>query len=227
MVAVSGYNFSLLAFFILSLFEFLYVPRRIASVVSILLLIVFFILVGPSASAARAVVMSGLILAAKIFGRQRNITHIFTVVAASLLLINPLSLRYDAGFVLSFVATGTLIYAVPWLLENLGKWMRLKGMKLKFLWWSAKDIVKAFFEIIAASSLIMITTAPVLWFFFGRVSLASIVSNALVGPIIPLVMIGGYLFTIVSFIYLPLSGIFVWSLNLLLKYIIAVASFLS
>ncbi len=227
LVAISGYNFSLLAFFIVSIFEFLYVPRRIVSVVTIALLIIFFILVGPSASAARAVLMSGMILVAKIFGRQRNISHIFTVVAAGLLLVNPLSLRYDAGFVLSFVATGTLIYAVPLVLENLIKWMSLKKIKLHILWWPLKDIIKTFFEIIAASSLIMITTAPVLWWFFGRVSLASVVSNTLVGPIVPLVMVEGYLFAIISFISLPVSGIFVWSLDLLLKYIIGVAQFLS
>lgn len=227
LVAISGYNFSLLAFFIVSLFEFLYVPRRMASGITIGLLIIFFILVGPSASAARAVVMSGLIIAAKIFGRQRNITQIFAVVGAALLAVNPLSLRYDAGFVLSFVATGTLIYAVPWLLETLEKWMRLQTVRGSVLWWPTKKIIKEFFEIIIASSLIMITTAPVIWWFFGRVSLASVVSNAFVGPIVPLVMVGGYLFAIISFISLPVSGIFVWSLDLLLKYIIGVAGFLS
>lgn len=227
LVAISGYNFSLLTDFIIILLGFFYVSRRATSLITIVLLITFFMLVGPSASAARAVIMAGLVLIAKMVGRQRGITRIFALAAAGLLAVNPLSLRYDAGFVLSFVATGTLIYAVPRWLEWLERWMKLEKMRGVILWWTKKEIIKNFFEIIIASSLIMITTAPVIWWFFGRVSLASVVSNALVGPIVPVVMAEGYFFAIISFISLPGAGIFVWSLDLLLKYIIGVAGFLS
>lgn len=227
LVAISGYNFSLLAFFIASLFELFYLPRRLVTIFSITLLGGFFILVGPSASAARAVVMATFVLLAKVFGRRRSTTEALVLTAAILLLINPLSLRYDAGFDLSFAATITLLYLAPWLMEKLHAWLRLADLKGKWLLWKKEKIVNAFFSNVLASTSIMITTAPILWYFFGRISLVSVLSNVLVAPVVPVIMISGYLLVILSLIYYPLGSLLAWFLEPLLRYVIAIANFLS
>lgn len=227
LVAISGYNFSLLAFFIASLLELFYLPRRLVTLGTLLILLTFLFFVGPSASALRALLMAALTLLGKVFGRARRITHTFVLTAAVLLFINPMSLRFDAGFDLSFAATGTLIYLVPWLSKKLSMWLRLESIKEKFLFWKQQDIIQTFFENILASTAIMIITAPILWYFFKRVSLVSVLANVLVGPMVPVIMIGGYLLVIFGLIYYPLGAMLGWALEPALRYIILIANFLS
>ncbi len=227
LVAISGYNFSLLALFIIAFLELWYLPRLANTILTAVILVGFFILVGPSASAARALLMASLILVAKLLGRQHNTNHIFAVVAATLLAINPLSLRFDAGFDLSFAATATLLFFIPPALAWLNNFLHLETLTGRLLFWPTQDLASGFFEIIISSSMIMVTTAPVLWFFFGRVSLASVLANTLVAPMVPLVMIGGYILVVVSFLSMPTAAVLAWPLEPLVHYIISVAQFFS
>ena len=225
LVAISGYNFSLLAFFMVAFLELWYLPRRAIMIVALILLFGFFILVGPGASTLRALIMATLTLVAKVFGRRRNIFHLYILALAAMLMINPLSLRFDAGFNLSFAATAVLIFAVPAVSMRLYAWLNLEKIQGRLLFFKYKDLIETVSEIILASIMIMIAASPILWYFFGTYNFTSVLANVAVAPIVPFVMMGGYLFSITALFISSFAAAIAWVVTPFLRYIAAVARF--
>lgn len=87
-VALSGMNITILGSLIdLSLLRF--VSRRIASVLTVLIIIGFVWFVGPSASVIRAAIMGCLALISVIFGRQTWSLLSFILTVGIMLLVKP------------------------------------------------------------------------------------------------------------------------------------------
>ena len=88
-VAVSGYNVTIIAEYLMLFFLFLGLWRRQAFWVSILGIFLFVLMVGFPSSAVRAGVMGMLLLWAMKNGRLANSQNAIVFSAAVMLLINP------------------------------------------------------------------------------------------------------------------------------------------
>ncbi len=210
-VAVSGYNVTIIAEYLLLLGIFLGLWRKQALWFALVGIFLFVVMVGLPASAVRAGIMGALLIWAMKNGRLANSTNAIVLAGAVMLLINPLLLRYDIGFQLSFLATLGIVYLSPFLENSLMKKNRAFG-----LW-----------EIILLSVSAQIFVIPIIMFNFQSLSLISLLANVLVLPVIPLTMLSGFLMLVFQFIFPPLGTILAWLTFLPLKYETTIISFLA
>lgn len=210
-VAVSGYNITIIAEYLMLSLLFLGFWRRQAFWFSILGIFLFILMIGFPSSAVRAGVMGMLLLWAMKNGRLANSQNAIVASAAIMLLINPLLLRWDIGFQLSFLATLGIIYLYPFLERRLVK----------------KNKVFGILEILGLTISAQIFVLPIILMNFGSLSLISPLANVLVLPIIPLTMLLGFIAGISKIIFPPLAMFFSWLVYLPLRYEIESISFLA
>ncbi len=165
-VAVSGYNVSIVAVLLMSLLIFFGLYRQQAFWIALLGIGLFTLLVGAPASAVRAAIMTGAALLAVRTERLGNPANAILLSGAVMLLFNPLLLRYDIGFQLSFAATIGIVSLVPFALLSL----RLG------------DIVST---TLAAEVFVL----PILLFHFHTLPVFALLVNAMVLPFVPIAML--------------------------------------
>ncbi|MFH1451012.1 MAG: ComEC/Rec2 family competence protein [bacterium] len=175
-LAISGYNIVIVsaAVFWVLLFFF---RRNVAFWFALLAIFLFTILTGASASVVRSALMGGLILMATSSGRLYDSKNALALVAFLMVLANPMILRFDIGFQLSFLATLGILYVSPILGKFFAKSPNTFGFKETFL--------------MTVSAQIMVL--PLILFYFHNLSLVSIPANLLVLPLVPLGMLTGFL----------------------------------
>lgn len=171
-VAVSGYNISVIAasFLLLGVACFLSRPR--AAVFSLVATAAFVMVSGAPASAVRAFGMSSVLVSAGWFGRRYASIRAIVMVAAAMLLWNPLLLRHDIGFLLSFAATAGIALTSPWI----GRVVRRVPHGGFF--------VEAALLTFCANLFVM----PIIFANFGSFSPLSFLANALLLPLVPYAM---------------------------------------
>jgi len=213
-VAVSGYNISIVAsIFINSLLRF-GINRLKAFWVAVVGIILFVLFTGASASVVRAGIMGVLVLLSSWLGRLSRIGNILVFTAALMLLANPFVLVWDAGFQLSFLSTLGLVYLSP--IINL---YFFKSVKLSIV----DNLRENFVSTISA----IIVTLPLILFQFGRLSLVAPLTNLLVLWTIPFLMLAGFVSLILSYLFFPLAKIIAWFAYLGSEYVIIVAKTLA
>ncbi|MFA6047564.1 MAG: ComEC/Rec2 family competence protein [Parcubacteria group bacterium] len=213
-VAVSGYNVTIVAEYLMLLGLFIGLWRQQAFWFAAIGIIFFVILTGMPSSAVRAGVMGILLIWAMKNGRLANAQNAIIFAAGVMLLANPLSLRWDVGFQLSFLATLGIVYVYPIFNEYL--------MKL-----DAMNRVSTIAEILFLTLSAQVFVLPILMINFGKLSLISPLANVLILPIIPLTMLTGFIAILFSFIIPPIGQVFAWLAFLPLKYETMVIKFLA
>jgi competence protein ComEC len=112
-LAVSGFNVAILAASVWAFCRLLRASRRAAAAAAIVVVIGFALVVGPSPSVLRAVVMAVLVLVAFLLDRDASVTNSLTLAALAILAARPGDL-FDPGFQLSFAATlGIIVAPLP------------------------------------------------------------------------------------------------------------------
>ncbi|MFH0912567.1 MAG: ComEC/Rec2 family competence protein [Patescibacteria group bacterium] len=189
-VALSGFNISIVAGAILGLLRWLPLSGRVS--VAIVMIWLFVLLTGAAPSAIRAAIMGVLILSAGLVGRLADITTSLSLTAAGMVMANPKILAGDIGFQLSFLATVGIIYLSPVMRRYLRRWPDLLcGLACPTL-----------------AALILVT--PLLALNFGRVSLIAPITNVLVVPLVPIAMLLGFWAVAGGFIQADLGAILGW-----------------
>jgi competence protein ComEC len=109
-VAVSGYNITIIAAAVMSALIFIGLYRRQAFWLAIAIIFLFVIFTGASASAVRAGIMGSVFLFGQYIGRPSRAAPSLVLAAVIMILFNPYILFYDAGFQLSVLATAGMIF---------------------------------------------------------------------------------------------------------------------
>jgi len=152
----------------------------------------------------RAALMGVLFILAMYVGRPNVVLNTLFVSALLMTLYNPLTL-WDVGFQLSFLATLGLVTLVS-PLEH-GAAALLNRLGVTSLPRAASVLNEALLVTIAAQ----IITTPLIIYQFGRFSAVSLLTNFLIVPVQPLVMIFGGLATLAGLIWLPLGQLVAWA----------------
>jgi competence protein ComEC len=201
-VALSGMNVAIIITFLLLMLNRL--PRRWVWLTSGLLILIFVVMTGAASSVIRAAIMGWLLLLASFWGRKRNPINAVLLAIITMVAIHPLILFYDVGFQLSVAATLGLVYCTP------------------LFDWRIKFVPKIVSEALASTIGATLFTLPLVALYFGGLSLVSLGANVLVVPLVPYVMLVGFVGLIV-FALLPALqwlAIFIWPLSALLMGII-------
>jgi competence protein ComEC len=198
-IAISGFNISIISALFASLFILLLGKRRrwLAAGLSLVVIAFYAVLVGAGASVVRAAIMGGLTLFAVQLGRRQDGLNSLAFVAALMVLFNPI-LLWDVGFQLSFMATlGLVLYAGP--LSQ--AFTRLASARLPQA--TVERLTHPVGEYFLFTLAALLTTLPVTVYHFQRLSLSSLVANPLVLPAQPPVMVLGGLAVLLGLIFQP------------------------
>ncbi len=188
-LAISGYNITIIITVMASLLFFLPLKYRLAP--SIVAIIFFTLFVGASASVVRASIMGVLGLLALSTHRLTDARLGLLWTAFLMLLWRPESLWYDAGFQLSFLAVIGLMEMQPLLEKPMQHIPQVLGLR------------EGLHMTIAAQ----LTAVPWVVYRFGVLSLICPIANIIVAPLIPLAMLFGFLATATGFVSLALGRI--------------------
>ncbi len=206
-IALSGFNISIVAGAILGLLRWLPLTVRLSG--AIVVIWWFVLLTGAAPSALRAAIMGMLILLAGLVGRLADVTISLCLTVAAMVLANPKILLGDIGFQLSFLATIGIIYLSPIIEHIYQKHLPvMKGLLGPTL-----------------SALIMVT--PILMVNFGRISLIAPLTNVLVVPLIPLAMVLGFAAMVGGMLQTDLGLVLGWLAWAPLKLIVILVNYFS
>ncbi len=214
-VAISGFNLTMIAGLVTRMTR-RFLQRRGGLLVAFLAIWIYVALVGANASVARAGVMSSLLALGQQEGRR---THGPTSLAAAVLVlsaINPYVL-WDSGFQLSAAATlGMMLYVPPlagWLTALLTRWMDQER---------AKGVVSGLSDILIVTLAVQVTTLGITIWSFRSIPLVAPLTNLLILPAQPFIMVFGGLALAAAFVIWPLGRFFAWIAWVFLTYTIEV-----
>ncbi len=210
-VAVSGYNVTIIATYLMTIGIFLGLWRKQAFYLSALGIFIFVAMIGFPGSAVRAGIMGVLILWAIKNSRLANADNALLLAGNIMLLSNPLLLRWDIGFQLSFLATLGIIKTSPFWQKYISSGNNLAMFK------------EIFFMTVSAQLFVL----PIIVFNFHTISPISLPANFLILPIIPLTMLFVLLTAFLKIFFAPISLPFAWLAYWLLFYEIKVIEILS
>ncbi|MEN8242159.1 MAG: ComEC/Rec2 family competence protein [Chloroflexota bacterium] len=197
-IAISGFNITIVAGLFAILFERLLGPRR-GAVVAVIGISIYTLLVGADPPVVRAAIMGGLSLFARQVGRRQDGINSLSFTAAVMLAFNPL-LLWDAGFQLSFAATlGLILYAEPWTAALEGWFGR------RFPARTSRNLAAPISEYFLLTIAAQLTTLPILLYHFQRISWVSLPANLLILPAQPPIMILGGISVLLGVIFAPLG----------------------
>lgn len=187
-VAVSGSNIVILVAMCLLLFRpFHWIVKILAMTI---VLYVFVSIVWWQPPVVRAAIMWLVWYAALVFGRQTNIYLLLATILFGYSLYNPLSIVYDISLHLSFLAVLGILFFAP--------------MLTKYFSFLPTTLVIRDSAIMTISATLMVL--PISIVYFGTFSLISPLINILISPLIPWVMLWGFL-SVVIYFFLPALAI--------------------
>jgi competence protein ComEC len=202
-IAISGFNISIIAGVFFTFFSHFLGDRR-GAVIAILGIVLYTFIVGADAAVVRAAIMGGLALFAKQVGRRQFALNTLLAVALLMCLWNPLYV-WDAGFQLSFFATlGLILYAAPF--SEFANRIITRIMPTS----TGEKTAKLFSEFVLLTLAAQLTTIPIMAYHFQRISLVSFIANPFILPAQPAVMILGGLAVLLSLAWLPLGQLAAW-----------------
>jgi len=193
LVAVSGGNILMIVVFLQCILFFIPFYARLGLI--LLTIIGYSLICWLDSSVFRAVLMWGMSMVALFWGREINIWRLLSISCIVMLIINPYFLAYDTGFLLSYSAIIGIIAVTSdkWLVTSKETTpIKDKDFSLRSKWLIIKVLQYIYKSYIAPSIWASIGIFPVIIFFMGKINLLGVVGNLLVLPIVPFVMIYGF-----------------------------------
>ncbi len=210
-IALSGMNISILAS--LTAKSTMFLGRKASSILTLCLIVLFVLFVGPSPSVVRAAIMSSLSLIAIYFGRQ-DWGVLGLVLAAGIMLLYDFSLIKNLSFQLSFLATLGIILA-----NRKGERQYKAGLINRFKYWFRENLKLTFSA--------QLFTLPIILYNFHRISLIAPIANLAIEWAIQPIMVLGFLTAIFGWLWQPLGIIPAWFTLVPLTYLITVVEWLA
>jgi competence protein ComEC len=202
-IVISGFNIAIVAG-LLMLAGSKAVGKRRAVPLALAGIVLYTLLVGADAAVVRAAIMGCLYVLALYFGRQAEVRTSLIFSALLMTAINPYTL-WDVGFQLSFAATAGLIWVAPPLERVAERWLTaLVGAQ------HVRRVMGLLSEALLVTLAAQIATEPLIMYHFGRMSAVSLLTNLLILPVQPMVMLAGGLATMAGMVSLPLGQLLGW-----------------
>ncbi len=202
-IAISGFNMSVLAGLV-SLFFTRQFGRRRGALVTMLLLGSYSLLVGASASVVRAAFMGSYAVLGNSISRKGNTLNNLGVSALLMVVLNP-HLPWDLGFQFSVLATlGLSLFAGP-LRARLEHWLGQRLEQKRAL--AVSSLVS---ETILLTMIAQALVLPLSIWHFREVSWLFLIANPLILPVQPAVMILGLAAMSMGLVWLPLGRVLAW-----------------
>ncbi|MEX0877243.1 MAG: ComEC/Rec2 family competence protein [Candidatus Spechtbacterales bacterium] len=200
-VAISGMHIAFILFMALGAFLVAGMWRQQANVLALLFITGYIVMIGAPASAVRAGIMAGVLILGQLIGRPSFSWRALLFAGALMVLFNPYIVRYDIGFQLSFLAVlGIILFfrRIEVFLRSVQKRvaefvLRAPATKDNIAATYAAENKFGFISILAVTLSAQALTFPLIIYNFGSFSLASPATNLLVVPLLPAVLVSGFI----------------------------------
>lgn len=171
-LVVSGMHFGYLSSALLMFLHLFCHSRRKNLILLTVILLIFALFAGGSLPVIRAFLMILMLFFADLFYLRRCNSRMLVLGLASLFLASSPGLIFQPSFLLSFGATfGIVLFYHP----------------LQKLFWRIKsDYLRSYLSMHLSAQ---IFTLPVVCYFFRRISTVSFLTNFLVGPLVPVILV--------------------------------------
>ena len=208
-VALSGYNVTIVAEWFMKLLAFL--PKTFGFGAGIFSIFLFVLMTGANATAVRAGLMAALALVARATGRNYDVARALLLAAVGMVFFNPFILVYDVSFQLSMLATVAVIFLAP----------RFE----RYFFWVTKNFgLRDIFSVTTAAYLFVF---PFILYQMGNFSLVALPANILILPFIPATMAVGFLTGLAGLLWSGLAVPLGFIAYLFLRYELGVIGFLA
>ena len=187
LVAVSGGNILMIVVFLQFILFFL--PFYVRLGLILLTIIGYGCICGLDSSVFRAVLMGGISMFALFRWREVNIWRLLSISCIIMLVINPYFLAYDTGFLLSYSAIIGILYFD---FSDKERETREKDIPHGPIVWLQKALWYVYKNYLSPSIWASIGIFPIIIFFMGKINILGILGNLFVLPIVPFVMIYGF-----------------------------------
>lgn len=207
--------------------------KRKSKYVFIVFLIFFAQLAGGSPSVIRAVIMSSIMIASKIFYRKSDVINNISISCLIILIMNPYNIL-NLGFQLSFLGTlGIVLFnkKIEEYLDDLHfdkyKLSNKKHNKSEAINKNKSTNLKKLKSLIITSISANILILPILIYNFNIFSVTFLFSNILISPILGIIFLIGYITVIISVVSIKIAIPFAKFLDILIKIFNYIAIFSS
>lgn len=222
LIAISGLHLTIITQLFLYLINNIPCPKLIRFILLFCIILLYIIIADFSPSILRAASMALLMMFANLAYRQYHSSFALIITVLFLTAINPGIIK-DISFQLSVLATFGIIYLYPILnkefifnndLDNTNKIIQIFKSFIIILTNSFKLCLSA-----------LLFVLPLTIYYFHELSLITPLTNVLVVPLVPLVLILSFLVVFLLFLCRPVALFVSWLLKLLLDYFLFVIKF--
>jgi len=207
-ISISGTHISIIMSILMGFLLGIGFSRKTSGWLTIAIIVLYIVLIGFLAPAIRSAVMGAGIILAQIFGRLPDAFRFLLFAGAAMLLINPF-LIFDIGFWLSFTATAGMIFFSKFFTSKIKKIVRIDWLS----------------QVLGVTFSAQIFSLPIMLYFFGTSPIFAFFANMLVAPIIPFIIIFGFMALFLGLIFQPLVFIFFILIEILLKMFLFISDF--
>lgn len=197
-MVASGYNVMVVGSFAMTLLVFV-INRRIAVWLAIGVMVMYSVLAGWQPPVIRALIMGSVLMVGRTYGRRGKSLETLFMTMVVMFVFDP-SVLESISFWLSVSACVGIFWLHPIIESRLGDKSFLFGKTELLSTWSAQ-----------------VTTMPIILGVFGRMSLIALLSNILILPLVPILMLMGVLAMIIP-------ELFGWPTGMLARLIIELVS---
>ena len=197
-IAISGFNITIVAGLFSRIFSRLFNPRR-GALAAILGIGIYTVLVGGDAAVLRSAIMGGCSIFAHQIGRRQHGINAAALASLIMILFDP-QIPWDVSFQLSLSATLGLILYADLLAQRFFE-ISIRVLPLE----AAQRITQPVSEYFLFTFAAQLTTFPVMLYHFHSFSISTFITNPVILPVQPPIMILGGLAVILGLIWNPLG----------------------
>lgn len=197
-LAVSGLHISIISGFLIYLLSHLGIKRKTNVFITLSVIWFYGFLIGFPPSLLRANIMLSIFFCANIISEPYDSINTLFFAMFILVVINPMWL-YNLGFQLSFIATFSIIYFTP---------------KVRNIFYPYDNKITYALSALLA---VQIGLLPVQSYYFNNISIISIFSNLIIGPILSLALIISGMTILLSYLIPILIPVIALVLDLILS----------
>jgi len=198
LLVASGMQLSILVGVCLFTVKMARLPLWFGALFTTIINVFYSLMAGCGPSILRAAIMAEIVLLGLMFEREGEIYTSLALSVFVILLYDPRFL-FDIGFQLSYGATWSLIYVAPVFTGKFKKWLPK---------WLA--------TLLAAALAPVLVSTPITLYHFNQASLIGVITNMLLLPWASIIVILGFVSTVLGLIFLPLAELINGSVLILL-----------
>lgn len=193
-LVVSGSNVAFVSIIFFWIFRNIFrLKKKTAYTLLLPIILVYTMIVGANPPVVRASIMTAIVIVSMLLSRNPDVYQGIFLAALIILIYNPLTL-FESGFQMSFAATIGIIYLFP-KFKNL---MKMHKLPAPIIW-----LLSIFIVSLSAQ----IAVAPLMAYYFNKVSLIAVISNLVILPMIGVLLASGFSLYISSFMGIQILSI--------------------